>query len=370
VRVLHLIESLEFGGAEKVVVTLANATAREHEVSVCCVRRRGDLAAELAPTVDVRCLERPEGNDWSLPRRLAALFRASRCDVVHSHNWSLFIETALGGGMAHVPALVHTIHGPYLDHGPGRTAALKRAVRHLLERRLAPRFRSIAAVSRAIARYAVEEVGLRPGQVTTVHNGIADGVAPAPERREAGRPVTFIATGRLAPVKNHPLLLRAFAHVARELPETRLLLVGDGPQRAEIERLVDQLGVRGAVSLLGFRSDVGRLLASADAYVLSSRYEGISMALLEAMQSGLPAVATRVGGIPETVVDGETGLLVAPDDEPALRQAMLRLARDPDLRLALGSRARELQAREFSLAATTRRYLELYGAAGGVEDAA
>jgi glycosyltransferase involved in cell wall biosynthesis len=369
VRVLHLIESLEFGGAEKVVVTLANATAREHEVAVCCVRRTGELARELAPSIRVRCLDRPDGNDLALPGRLASLFGELRCDVVHSHNWSLFIETALGGRRARVPSLVHTIHGPYLEYGAGRAAGLKRALRHLLERRLAPRFRHVAAVSQAIARYAVDEVGLPAGQVVTVHNGIPDDVAPAPERGDRG-PATFITTGRLAPIKNHPLLLRAFARVTRELPGTRLLVVGDGPQRAELEALVRELGLGTAVSLAGFRTDVGALLATADAYVLSSRYEGISMALLEAMQSGLPAVATRVGGVPETVIDGETGLLVEPDDEAGLAAAMLRLARDPALRAGLGRRGRELQAREFSLAATTRRYLELYGTPGRVEHAA
>lgn len=370
-RVLHLIESLEFGGAEKVVVTLANAMAREHEVAVCCVRRGGPLERELDPAIRLRCLGRPYGNDLSLPGRLAALFRELSCDVVHSHNWSLFIEAALGGGRARVPALVHTVHGPYLEYAPTRTAALKRGLRHLLERGLAPRFRRIAAVSDAIARYAVDEIGLRAGQLVTVHNGIPDGVVAAPRRPPGGRgPASFITTGRLAPIKNHGLLLRAFARVAREAPGTRLVLVGDGPERPALEALVRELGLGPAVSFPGFRTDVGELLAAADAFVLSSRYEGISMALLEAMQSGLPAVATRVGGVPETVLDGETGLLVDSEDEAGLAAAMLRLARDPGLRAALGARARELQAFEFSLAAMTRRYLRLYGPPARVEDAA
>lgn len=369
-RILHLIESLEFGGAEKVVVTLANATSGAHEVAVCCVRRRGELARQLAPAVRVQYLDRPDGNDLSLPGRLAAVFRELACDVVHSHNWSLFIEAALAGRRAGVPVLVHTIHGPYIDYASTPVAALKRGLRHFLERRLAARFRTIAAVSEAAARYAVEQIGLPASRVVTVHNGIPDHVVEPSDRGAAAGPVTFVTTGRLAPVKNHELLLRAFARVLREAPGSRLLVVGDGPQRAELEALQRELGLGDAVSLAGFRTDVAQLLASADVFVLSSHYEGISMALLEAMQGGLPAVATRVGGVPETVLDAESGLLVEPGDEPGLAAAMLRLTREPALRLAMGRRGRELQAREFSLGAMTQRYLRLYGAPERVEDAA
>jgi len=365
-RILHLIESLEFGGAEKVVVTLANSMARSHEVSVCCVKRIGELARELDPAIHVHCLEAGEGNDYRLPFRLAALVRREGLEVVHSHNWSLFIEAAVGGRWARVPALVHTVHGPYLSHAANWGGALKRGLRHHLERRMASRFRRIATVSDAIARYVVEEIGLPAERVVTVHNGIPDGIA-APGRShrrasEAGGGVTFITTGRLAAVKNHALLLRAFAHVVRSAPGARLVVVGDGPERARLTALVDELGLGRAVTLLGFRTDVRDQLAQADVFVLSSSYEGISMALLEAMQAGLPAVATRVGGVPETIVDGDTGVLVEPDDADGLAAALLRLAASPDLRAEMGRRGRALQAGKFSLGGMTERYLQIYGA--------
>lgn len=365
-RILHLIESLEFGGAEKVVVALANATARAHEVSICCTKRSGQLARDLDPAIRVHCLGGVEGNDFRLPFRLAALLRRERVEVVHSHNWSLFPEVAVGGWWAHGPALVHTVHGPYLSHTPSWRGALKRGLRHRLERGVASRFRRIVTVSDAIARYVVGEIGLPVGKVVTVHNGIPDGPAAASRSHRtapvARGGVTFITTGRLAAIKNHGLLLRAFARVALDAPGARLVVVGDGPERATLAALVEDLRLGGAVTFLGFRTDVRDQLAQADVFVLSSRYEGISLALLEAMQAGLPAVATRVGGVPETIVDGDTGLLVEPDDVDGMVAALLRLAASSDLRAQMGRRGRDLQAREFSLAAMTERYLQVYGA--------
>jgi glycosyltransferase involved in cell wall biosynthesis len=271
----------------------------------------------------------------------------------------------MGAGWADVPALVHTVHGPYLMHEANWRGALKRGLRHRLERRLATRFQRIATVSNAIGRYVVEEMGLPAGNVVTVHNGIPDaaGALDRPARPAPGGEgaVTFITIGRLAAIKNHTLLLRAFAQVVRSTPRARLVVVGDGPERAPLTALVGELGLGRAVTLLGFRTDVRDQLAQADVFVLSSRYEGISMALLEAMQAGLPAVATRVGGVPETIMDGETGLLVEPDDVDGMVAALLRLASSPDLRAQMGRRGRDVQAREFSLAAMTERYLQVYG---------
>ena len=366
-RIVHLIESLEFGGAEKVVVTLANAMAREHEVSVCCAKRAGELARDLHSGIRVHCLDAREGNDLRVLFRLAALVRREGTQVLHSHNWSLFLEAAIGAKRGGVPILVHTVHGPYLSHVPGWKGLLKRGLRRRLERSMAPRFRTIAAVSDSIARYVTDEIGLPAERLVTVHNGIPE-IIPGSDRAgratlEDGGAFTFLTIGRLAAVKNQALLLRAFARVLRSLPRARLVVVGDGPERAALASLVEDLGLGDAVSLPGFRTDVRDFLAEADVFVLSSRHEGISMALLEAMQAGLPIVATRVGGVPETVIDGDTGLLVAPEDGDALAAAMLRLARLPDLRAAMGRSGRALQAREFSLQGMTERYLQIYGAA-------
>jgi glycosyltransferase involved in cell wall biosynthesis len=219
------------------------------------------------------------------------------------------------------------------------------------------RFRRVAAVSDAIREYIPATVGIAAQRLCTVHNGVGGEAISAPRNLDA---LTFITVGRLDAIKNHAMMVRAFARVAAVQPRARLMLVGDGPQRAALEALVDELGVRAQVELPGFRTDVSELLARADVFLMSSHYEGISIALLEAMRAGLPAVATRVGGIPETVLPQRTGLLVESGDTEAFADAMTTLAASPELRRKLGNAAKEFQHQEFSLDVMLARYGALY----------
>lgn len=355
-RILHVIDTLDFGGAEKVLVALANGFAEQHQITICCLTRLGELARELDPRVQKFSMGRKAGNDYLLPWRLAWHIHKMRYDVVHTHNWSVFLEGGLAAALAGVPILVHTAHGSYQPAGRGRLDRAKRGLRHWLERRLAKRFAAIAAVSDSIRDAIPMVVGIDTHRLTTVHNGISPGTQiPA---SKSG--LTFVAVGRFDPIKNHDMMLHAFEKVVRQFPDARLMLVGDGPQRSAIESLVDELGLRNCVELTGFRSDVIDLLAKADIFLLSSRYEGISIALLEAMRAGLPAVATQVGGVPETVLPQRTGLLVASEDIEGFASAMGALAGSPELRRRLGTAAQDFQRQEFSLSAMLGRYGALY----------
>lgn len=358
-RILHVIDTLDFGGAEKVLVSLANGFAAQHEVSVCCLSHAGELARELDPRITVWSMGRGLGNSYVLPWKLARRLRAGRYDVVHTHNWSVFLEGGIAAWLARVPIAIHTVHGPYLPCGPTLLQRGKRALRHALERWVARGFRRVVAVSDSIRDYIPATVGIAAQRLSTVHNGVGVSIESVAARR-VGEALTFITVGRLDVIKNHELMLRAFARVAGAHPQARLLLVGDGPQRPALEALADELGLRARIELPGFRTDVADLLARADVFLMSSRYEGISIALLEAMRAGLPAVATRVGGIPETVLPQRTGLLVESGDTEAFAGAMESLASSPELRQSLGSAAREFQQREFSLDAMLTRYGALY----------
>lgn len=357
-RILHVIESLDFGGAEKVAVSLANGMAATHEVAVCCLKRIGVLGEQLDRRVRVFCLDKGEGNDYRLPRRLARLIREQGCDVVHTHNWAVFLEGGIAGMLAGARTLLHTVHGPYPDYPATLRGRLKRALRHTLERRLANRFRRIVTVSDAIRGYVAQDIRIPAERVVTVHNGItaAGGYAPRPERAT----VTFMTVGRLAPIKNHAMMLRAFHELARTDPRVRLVIVGDGPERPAIEDFVRQHRLGDKVALPGFRDDVASLLPEADVFLLTSRYEGISIALLEAMRAGLPAIGTAVGGIPETILDGRTGLLVTPDDHAGLVRAMAALAGSKTGRDEMGKRGYDYFMQEFSLATMLARYQQLY----------
>lgn len=361
-RILHVIESLEFGGAERIVISLANAMSRGHQVAICCVKSVGELGGEVERGVEVFSLGKREGNDYALPLRMAGVLRRGSYDVLHTHNWGVFLEAGMGAILAGTPVRVHTAHGTYRDYGPGTVARLKLALRHLLERQVSRRYDYMVGVSDAIARSLVDDIGVPAGKARTVHNGIpVDGeAAPAPVVRDE---TVFVSVGRLAEVKNHGLMLRAFRRALDAGIRARLLIAGDGPQRAAIEADLARLDLGASVEMLGFRTDVPKVLQEAHVFVLTSRYEGISVALLESMRRAIPSVATRVGGIPETVRDGETGLLFAADDEAGIAAALVELARDPARRASLGRAARQRLVEEFSLERMTMTYLDFYAAA-------
>ncbi len=351
-HICHVIESLEFGGAEKVVVDLANAASGHYRVSVCCLKREGELRQNLAGAVEVFCLQKAEGNDFGLPVRLARELRARQVDLVHTHNWGTFIEGTLAARVCGVPA-IHTVHGSYAPCAPGMRAYIKRRLRHTAERLVAHLCRRIIAVSHSIAREMPRQIGISVARIATIHNGID--VDTASRSHQASSLLQLITVGRLAPVKNHAMMLPALA----QAPAARLTVVGDGPERAALEALAQSLGLGTRVQFLGFRTDIRALLAQADAFILASHYEGISIAILEAMRAGLPIIATAVGGVPETVIDSVTGILVADNDVAAMAMAIRNLGH-VQRRQAMGDAGYELLRREFSLDATFNAYDALY----------
>ena len=358
-RVMHVIESLEHGGAEAVVVDLANSCSGDHEITICCLKRRGDLADRLDPNVGLVCLERGEGNDFTLPWRIAREARRHDIEMLHSHSWGVFLETVAASWLTGSRS-VHTVHGPYLKHGKSLAQRARARLRRSLERLAARRVEGIACVAASVREFVTHEMRL-PTKVSVIHNGIPDYVAPSPSppAQDARR---LVSVGRLAAVKSYDVLLRAFAQISHNRPRLRLTLVGDGPERENLERLAERLCVSSSVDFVGFRDDVADLLAEQDMFVLSSQHEGISIAILEAMRAGLPVVATRVGGVPDTVVDGVTGVLVPPDDARSMAATIDRLLECPSGLRSIGAAGRAVQQRQFSLERMREQYLELYGA--------
>lgn len=357
-RIVQVTESLEIGGAERVVVTLANELAQRHEISVVCLKRVGPLAADLR-AAPVTCLGKREGNDPGVVLRLARQLRAARADVVHAHDWGCYLDAMAAAWLARVPVAVQTVHGAYMAYGPGRLTTLKKSLRHFLERRAAARFGNVVCVSDALRAHVGAEIGIPAHRLLTISNGVQ--VPPLARTRTAERgALRIISVGRLAAVKNYGLLLRAFAALVASSPRATLTLVGDGPERASLEALAAQLGVADAVRFLGFRTDIDELLAQADAFALTSTSEGIPMSILEAMKSGLAVVATRVGGVPATVAEGETGLLVDSGDEAALTRALQALNEDPVRVATLGASGHARALAKFSVDAMVGAYEAVY----------
>jgi glycosyltransferase involved in cell wall biosynthesis len=275
---------------------------------------------------------------------LARLVRAASPDVVHVTD--VWPQAVVAARLARARRLLLTHHTPELprnDNLAGRAW-----------QRLAWALRpEVIYTSRADR----EHDRRRPSHVIPL--GIELDLYQGETRaRGDTRPVVG-SVGRLAAQKDHATLLEA----AALLPEVELVLVGDGPERSALERRAEELGVRGRVAFLGDRSDVPALLPSFDVYVQPSRYEGLCLAVLEAQAAGVPVVATPVGGIRDTVVDGETGLLVPVGDPAAVAAAIRRLLGDRPLALRLAAEAREAVT-AFSLELMIERTLELYGYSG------
>jgi sugar transferase (PEP-CTERM/EpsH1 system associated) len=359
-RVAHVIPSLQVGGLQKVVVRLVDRFRGRMDHLVLTPAGDGPLRPRFGPGVDVIALAERPGSPKLNTLRMARVFRAWRPDVVHTRNWTC-IDAVLGARLAGVPVVIHGEHGREAGDPEGRNA-LRRRVRRLL----APLVTEFVAVSRDLARWLVEDVGVPAAKVTQIYNGV-DTEAFSPADKEAARrtlgirdgAVVIGTVGRLDPVKDHRGLLEAFGRIARH-PQAQLVVVGDGPCRAELEQVGRRLGLDGRVLMLGERQDVARILRALDVFALPSLGEGISNALLEAMASGLPVIATRVGGNPELVDHGVTGTLVSPRSAEALAAAFDRYLLDPALIRKHGEAGRQRALRDFSLDRMFGAYDSLY----------
>lgn len=361
-RILYLATGLGIGGAERELTQLARGfAARGHEVSVVSLLPPTGFAAELEEAgIPVSSLGMRRGvPSPAALLRLRSLLRARRPQVLHSFMVHANLLARLAGRLVRVPAVISTAQNT-VEGGRWRERLLRRTARW-------------ADLTTQVSRAGYEryrELRLAPAErLELVPNSVdVERFAPDPDargvvRRElaAGDSFAFLAVGRLEPQKDYPNLLAAFAQVAREQPGVVLWIAGQGPQQAALESEHARLGLEGSVRFLGLREDIARVLNAADAYVLSSRWEGTPLALLEAAATGLPAVATDVGGNAEVIAEGVSGLLVPPASPEALAVAMLALARRPAAeRRAMGESARRRVAELYGLLATLARWEAIY----------
>jgi glycosyltransferase involved in cell wall biosynthesis len=375
---MQLVLSLSPGGTERLVIEIVRALARQIDSIVCCLDEPGAWADELAARhVPIIPLSRAPGFRPSLALRLSRVMKDHAIDVVHCHHYSPYVYGLLASIITPRVQLVFTEHGRLSDAGPSRK-------RQLVNPWLSRLPGHLCAVSVDLKQHMVLE-GF-PGRRIHVHyNGIHPGERPNAFQRFSARAAlglssdSFVvgAVGRLDSVKNLPLLLEAHARLADRCPGLRTVIVGDGPEREALERQAAGLDLSQSVIFTGYRQDVRFLMSAFDLHVNCSAYEGVSLTILEAMASALPVIATRVGGNPEVVVDGETGVLV-PAGPLSIAGAILDLARDPRRRRAMGDAGRWRVIRHFSIARMVGDYARIYlaersdalgeGGLGAVED--
>jgi sugar transferase (PEP-CTERM/EpsH1 system associated) len=354
-HICHVVLSLEPGGLENGVVNVVNGLDRsDFRCSVCCLQRRGEFTARLRPDVEVIEMGLRPGNDPRLPLKLARLFRATRADIVHTRNPEAFFYGIVGARLAGVPIVVHSEHG---------RAFPERRLRALVQRWLLTRADLIFAVSEQLKLDLSREIGVDARRIEVLENGV-DLEKFHPHEHPIGtgladRSLLIGSVGRLAPVKNYSLLIEACARLPR-VPWWRLVLVGEGPQRHALEKLVRKLDLSGRVELLGHCDDVPDRLRDMDVFVLPSSSEGLSNTLLEAMACRVAVLASDVGGNREIIEEGVSGMLFQPGDIGSAADKLWALMSDEDLRqrLALGGEARARG--RFSLEGMLSRYAAMY----------
>ncbi len=370
--IVHIIFRLAMGGLENGLVNLINAMPRDRYrhaiVSLTdCTDFQRRITREDVPVV---ALHKRQGHDFGVYWRAWRALRALRPAIVHTRSFPTleFLAVAACAGSAR---RIHGEHGRdiYDLDGSNRKYNIFRKGMRMLVRRY-------VAVSQDLARWLVGTVDVPASRVTQIYNGV-DTVRfqPRRERFVAGSPPGFFSphalvigtVGRMQVVKDQLTLVRAFLHLLRAAPQARevlrLVIVGDGPLYEEALRLLREAEAESCAWLPGARSDIPDMLHSLDVFVLPSLAEGISNTILEAMASGLPVIATRVGGNVELVVEGQTGFLVPAADPAAMANAIRAYWDDRTLSAAHGQAARKKVETEFSLEAMVNRYLAVYDGA-------
>jgi glycosyltransferase involved in cell wall biosynthesis len=361
--VCHLLHSLSVGGAEVLAARIARRLDGPYRVVFACLDELGTLGRELRKQgLPIHVIGRGSGFDLGCARRLARLLRQEQVRLVHAHQYTPFFYAVASGWFRRRPPVLFTEHGRWFPDYPRR----KRIVFNRLMLRRGDR---VVGVGQAVCRALVENEGIPARRVGLIYNGID---LPAFDRRQvdrtslraeigcARRDLVIMQVARLDHLKDHGTALRTLERVVRRRPDARLVLIGQGPERASIVAEACRRNLDPYVRFLGLRTDVARLLPAADMFLLTSISEGIPLTLIEAMAARLPVVSTDVGGVPEVVEHGVTGLLASSGDDAALAEAVLKLADCGDLAHSLGQAGAERAARLFSEEQMMSNYAELY----------
>lgn len=367
--VAHVIFRLAVGGLENGLVNLLNRMPENRfRHAVLCLTDHTDYRHRIArQDVSLYALNKPPGHGLRTQVCMLQLLRSLNPAIVHTRNLAA-LEYQPVAALARVPVRIHSEHGRNADDPDGNNFKYR-----MIRRALRPVVHHYMAVSHDLERYLVERIGIPAHRVTHICNGVdTDRFHPVEAKPVLGAPSGFAdendlvigTVGRMDPVKDPLNLVRAFVTATQMAPELsgrlRLVMVGDGPLRAEAIRTLESHQLTRQAWLPGALNNVPEVLRTLDLFALPSMSEGISNTILEAMASGIPVLATAVGGNPELVTDGYTGTLVPRGDSGALARAIVDYARQPDVRREQARNARKDALARFSLASMIDAYTELY----------
>jgi len=363
-RLLFVNYSLEMGGIETLLLELSRAmmAGRAYRPGVCVFQSGGKLQKEFeAIGVPVHVIQKRRSRDYLLPFRIRGLIRREGYEIVHAHNQVSWLYGGLGAFFSRVP-LIYTEHTSLEKFQTAQQKHLKVALRLL-----GGKTQLVTTVAKHLVPSLEHDIGIPVSRIRNIYNGID----PAPydiniERREkleeldlplSSKIIGIIAS--LTEAKDHATLLRAFSIVLDQVPEARLLIVGEGPLEKEMRSLVKVLAIDNHVHFLGVRRDIPELLQLFDVFTLSSLIEGLPISLLESMASACPVVATRIPGVDELVTD-DAGILVPHSSPDEQARALIKMLTKPELAKILGQGGRNRVLQEFSFNAMIQNYLSCY----------
>ncbi len=358
---MYFITELSVGGAQVALYNLlACLQGDTHQAVVACLYNGDKLIGQRISALGVPVYDLGMPNKLRLDAfwRLFNLLRQTRPDILYTWMFHANIPGRLVGRLAGVPHIISSEH----------TMGQEGGGRRWLNRLTAPLADRIVCVSQGIVDYAVEVIGLPKEKLALIPNGIdLEKYAALPSQAEARlrqhlpeEQIIVGAIGRPRPVKGYGILRQAFQQIAERRPNTHLVFVGDGPDKETLAAQAARSGLAQRVTWMGDQTDIPGLLPAFDILAVPSIYEGLGIVALEAMAAGLPVVGSRVGGIPEVVIEGETGLLVPAGDVSALAAALTRLVNDPDLRRRLGEAGSARVCERYSQQSVREKTLTMY----------
>jgi glycosyltransferase involved in cell wall biosynthesis len=329
-RIAHVTTDLGLAGRERVVVELANQQSKNgYDVSIICLKKEGKLKDRLDPSIDVFTCWKGAGIELATFRKMVSFLKRKKPQIVHTHNPGTLLYGNIASRLAGIPYIVNTEHG--FSEPSSFRGRLKEAILYRFTHK-------VTVVSENLKGRIQKTYWAPEGKLAVIPNGISipkPSKSPDEVRMEIGmskRHTNIVIVGRLSPVKNHQMLLKAFSLASEENENLRLWVIGVGPLRILLDKFCDELGIVGKVHFLGLRDDVPDIMSAMDMLVLCSISEGMPITIIEAMALELPIIATNVGGNAELIENGMTGFLIELNNISKLKKVISCLSKNYELR--------------------------------------
>lgn len=362
IKIIHILDSLNIGGLENGIVNLINGSDDNEFIhEICCLKRSGAAAKRIKKNIKIYELNKKEGNDWGLYYRLVKLIKRAKPDIIHTRNWGA-IDGLIAAKIAGVKKIIHGEHGWNNCDPKGMNKK-----RRIIRKGLSVHVDRFIAVSHDLGSWLRESCWIKSEKISTIINGVdVEKYNPKGDGKRIRSvlglkdEVILGTVGRLDPIKNFDILIQAFSELKYGRNKVKLLIAGEGKERKKLERIASETGVKDRVVFLGERDDLSNIYKIMDVFILPSRNEGISNTILEAMATGIPVIAAKVGGNVELIEHNITGLLVSPESADAIKKALSFYLTHPEIMKEQGRNARNKAVTNFSLSKMINDYSMIY----------